>query len=429
MNYFFLFFFLLLTLFLLIIYILYCQYSKGYINNITKLPNENAFFQKNKKNFNFILLLDIYKFYKLNEIYGIEKSKLILIKLSLFLKKFCEKYNLKLYHLSNDQFLLYGEGFKLSDSKKNNFVNEIIYDLLFNKISINIEKDFFIDLDIIVGISMEKDFCLKKANIALNEAYAEGVSYLGYCNIPNDKISSENIFYWKNEIEEALLEDRIKVVYQPIFDKNKNIIKYESLIRLSKNEKLISPSKFLEIAYQNNLSRNLVKFVIDQTFDMMKHSNVLFSINLSFTDIKDPIIRKYLKNKIITNNFGDKLVIEIVENEDITDYYLLSEFIDELKNIGVKFAIDDFGTGYSNYLYILNIKPDYLKIDGSLIKDINTNKEAYLVVQSIISLAHSLNMKVIVEYVHSEEIFKTCKELNADEFQGFYLSEPLVNLK
>ena len=92
--------------------------------------------------------------------------------------------------------------------------------------------------------------------------------------------------------------------------------------------------------------------------------------------------------------------------------------------LGIKIAIDDFGTGYSNFAYLMDLQPDYLKIDGSLIKNIDTDMRSQEIVKTIVNCAKSLHFKTVAEFVHSKKVFEVCKELGIDEFQGFYFSEP-----
>jgi EAL domain-containing protein (putative c-di-GMP-specific phosphodiesterase class I) len=112
----------------------------------------------------------------------------------------------------------------------------------------------------------------------------------------------------------------------------------------------------------------------------------------------------------------------------LRDYTLLEDFIMKYRNQGIQIAIDDFGTGYSNFAHILKIRPNYIKIDGSLIKNINTDKSSYELVRSIIDFSKALNIKIIAEFVHSADVYDiTVLELGVDEFQGFYLGEPGKN--
>ena len=126
-------------------------------------------------------------------------------------------------------------------------------------------------------------------------------------------------------------------------------------------------------------------------------------------------------------NVAEKVVFEILEDENIKNYNLLSTFIDEVKILGCKVAIDDFGSGYSNFEHLLKMNVDYLKIDASLIKNIATDENSYKITKTIIEFAKSLNLKTIAEYVENKEIFELTKKLGVDYSQGYYFSEPIAH--
>ena len=150
------------------------------------------------------------------------------------------------------------------------------------------------------------------------------------------------------------------------------------------------------------------------------------TMNLSFKDILNYEFIDYLDNVLEKLKFEDRnrLVFEILESENLSDYDFLEEFVLKYKKLGVKIAIDDFGSGYSNFIRIIRLKPDYLKIDGSLIKNIDKDNNSYEIVKSIIAFSKTLNIKTIAEYVHSEKIFNLLLELDVDEFQGYYFGKP-----
>jgi c-di-GMP phosphodiesterase len=96
--------------------------------------------------------------------------------------------------------------------------------------------------------------------------------------------------------------------------------------------------------------------------------------------------------------------------------------------MGCRIAIDDFGSGYSNFEYLLQLNIDYIKIDGSLIRNLDIDKNAQVVVETIVDFAKKLNITVVAEYVHNEAIYEKVKELNIDRSQGFFLAEPKATL-
>ena len=108
----------------------------------------------------------------------------------------------------------------------------------------------------------------------------------------------------------------------------------------------------------------------------------------------------------------------------IKEFSIVEELASTVREYGCKIAIDDFGSGYSSMENILKLKPEIIKIDGSLIKDIDTSVESKMIVKSIISMSKELKVKTVAEYVHSEEVFKTVKNLGVDFLQGFYLGKP-----
>ncbi|MCD8541183.1 MAG: EAL domain-containing protein [Aliarcobacter cryaerophilus] len=170
----------------------------------------------------------------------------------------------------------------------------------------------------------------------------------------------------------------------------------------------------------------LSRIIISKSLDNLLKTQKNITINLSFKDILNYEFIDYLDNVLEKLKFEDRnrLVFEILESENLSDYDFLEEFVLKYKKLGVKIAIDDFGSGYSNFIRIIRLKPDYLKIDGSLIKNIDKDNNSYEIVKSIIAFSKTLNIKTIAEYVHSEEIFNLLLELDVDEFQGYYFGKP-----
>ena len=161
---------------------------------------------------------------------------------------------------------------------------------------------------------------------------------------------------------------------------------------------------------------------------MFKTNEIEFSINLSVMDIAEPQILDYIVMMLQRYSIGSRVVFEIVESEYIENFNIVTSFIDEVKKYGCKIAIDDFGTGYSNFEYLIKLKADYLKIDGSLIKNINTDYNAFLVVSTIVEFSKKLNMQTIAEFVENEEVFKIVQQLGIDYSQGYYFSTPKEKL-
>jgi len=164
--------------------------------------------------------------------------------------------------------------------------------------------------------------------------------------------------------------------------------------------------------------------MIDKSFKYFASCDTEFSLNFMFDDISNESLMQYLEHQLQKYDLGNRLIIEIIEDEFIGNFKELNKFTETMKRYGVKIAIDDFGSGYSNFAYLLNMMPDFIKIDGSLIQNMHIEAKDALVVKTIITFAKNLNVKVVCEYVHNEKIYTMLKEMGADAFQGFYFSKP-----
>ncbi|HIP55850.1 MAG TPA: EAL domain-containing protein, partial [Arcobacter sp.] len=208
------------------------------------------------------------------------------------------------------------------------------------------------------------------------------------------------------------------------------IEKYESLVRLEKDDgKILSPFFFLDISKNGKYYHQITEVVINNSFDMLRQTNKEISINLSTLDIEDAELRNKLISLVTTNmDIAPKIVFELLEDEEVTDFDIIKDFISLVKMFGVQIAIDDFGAGHSNFERLLSFQPDILKLDGSLIKDIHTNKYSRNVVETIKLFADKENIKTVAEFVHCKEVHDVVKEIGIDFMQGFYLGEPQATL-
>ena len=156
--------------------------------------------------------------------------------------------------------------------------------------------------------------------------------------------------------------------------------------------------------------------------------NCDISVNLSIEDISNDETIAFIHEQLKKYSVANLIIFEILESENITDYEKIITFIDNVQSLGCRIAIDDFGSGYSNFAYLLRLKPNYIKIDGSSVKNINKDKNSFLITKTINNFAHSLGIKTIAEFVHSQEVFDIVKEMGVDEFQGYYFSAPKEEL-
>ena len=388
-----------------------------YTNALTGLPNRLNLLSKMKKDADgALLILNIDDFKEINDFYGHEAGDQILIKFSSWLKEiFNEEHKIALQHLGGDEFALYFfqkpsvQEFTACIQQLIEDVEKMIYFYENNELSIRIT----------IGASYHKEGALEKADIALKSAKREKKSYLMYDEKLNVEKQYKNNMEWVKKLKYAMRTDKIVPFFQAIYDNKTNkIVSYECLIRLiGKDDEVMTPYYFLTIAKKSRLYSQLTKIMIQKSCQYFEHLNFDFSVNLSVEDILDKDIVEYIKMNIQKYHVDNKIVFEEV-----------SLFIKEMKLLGCRIAIDDFGSGYSNFDHLLKLDIDYIKIDGSLIKNLDIDVNAQIVVETIVDFAQKLKILTVAEFVHSEAVLKKVKELNVNRTQGFFLAEPQAEI-
>ena len=251
--------------------------------------------------------------------------------------------------------------------------------------------------------------------------YADGLSGIEYENALKN-IETIHI------IKTAIDNHKIISYFQPIVNnQTQKIEKYESLVRLITEEgQLLTPFYFLETAKKGRYYSKITKIVLDNSFAALhKIPDVAISINLSVHDIERDEITDYIQQLLVEyKTEAHRVIFELLESEDIKDFFLIKRFIQNVKAQGVKIAIDDFGTGYSNFERLLSYEPDILKIDGSLIKNIHNNTLNQHIVETIILFAKKQNLTTVAEFVESETIYEIVQAMGIDYSQGYYFGRP-----
>ncbi|MGE4420493.1 MAG: EAL domain-containing protein [Sulfurimonas sp.] len=347
----------------------------------------------------YIAIFNLDNFRQINDFYGHEFGNLVIISIAnKIYNLISQEKNLKFYRLQGDEFAVLADNFY-----KELFVLEVkkIIDSIKEKFSIQ-NKELLISCS--SGVSFEdKEHLLSSANMALSTARSKNIDFLVYNESKSlNKVYEENM-YWTKKLSDAIKNNDIISFYQPIVN-NSNLAyeKYECLVRMRDGEKIISPFFFLEVGKKTRQYFSITKAVIEQAFEKFKNIDAEFSVNLSINDILEPDITEFILKMLQKHDIGAKVVFEIVESEYIVNFEGVIRFINEVKKYGCKIAIDDFGTGYSNFAYLIKLKADYLKIDGSLIKNIDTDKNALLVVSTIVEFSKKLGMRTIAEFVENE---------------------------
>ena len=394
-------------------------------NPITKLPNRMQFFEFIEKNKKPIMVVNVDKFREINSYFNTEVGDELIKEIAKRLKKLRRKYNIKIFHLDIDEFGIVPLGINENRDSIKKLTEEILKEL---------EEPYFIfNNEILVrfrmGISFQKKEYLR-AEMALNKAKELKKDIVfGSDAIENKENYGEHI-KWLKKLKNAIDNDRIVPFFQPIYDKNEKIVKYEALVRMiDEDGKVISPFFFLDVAKKSRLYLEITKIMLSKSLRTIRDNKVSISINITLEDMEDEEMRDFIINKIEECIYKDKVTFEIVENEDIRESEIIKEFLDSLRAKGVSLYIDDFGSGYANFDYLLKLHPEGVKIDGSLIKNILNDKNSQVMVKTLINFAKESEIFIVAEFVENREIFEMLRDMGVDYFQGYYFSPPKSDIE
>lgn len=406
-------------------------YQESHYDKDSDLPNRLSLFEDlstNEFKESVIVIVHVDNYIKIQNIYGYEIVSLLVMRIA----KFLNEYNVagidKIYHSENNMFFInynIHEGEELST-----FLKEFHQKI--ENYHFEVEQELEILLDITMGISDPNKLNnsideLKEAEIALELALDKRLDYAIYDNYYLENIEKNKTnMLMSQKIKWAIEDNGIFLEYQPIYNnRTKQIEKYEVLMRL-KGECICYPDTFIQLAKDIKKYRRLTDIMIDKAFKKFANERYEFSINLCANDINDDAFSDYFLAKIEEYQVHNRLVIEIVESENILESANFYTFIKKVKEYGCKIAIDDFGSGFSNFLHIIELSDylDYIKIDGSLIKNVLKDDKLKILVQSIQSYSKELNIKTIAEYVENEKVVAYLTNIGVDYSQGYYIGKP-----
>ena len=371
----------------------------------------------------FLMIINIDSFQEINDLYGDQVGDIILKEFALFLREMIPEKG-KIYRLHSDEFAyMCQDAIDLMDFK--NFA-AFLSDHISKK-SFTIDTKGEVSLTATIGISYGSDALLTNADIALSIAKKSRKNFLVYEDSMAMVKEYEKNLDWTKKLKKAMDEDRIVPLFQPIVDaKTQQIVKYESLMRIVDNKgEYIAPVHFLELSKKNKLYHKLTKIMIEKTFKKFEELPYFVSINLSVEDILNKEIHAFIIEKLKNSSVRSRVVFEIIESEGIENFTQVIDFIDDVKQYGAKISIDDFGTGYSNFEYLMKLKVDYIKIDGSMIKNIDTDTNSQMITQTIVEFAKKMKIQTIAEFVCSKNVFDKIVELEVDYAQGYYFGKPM----
>ncbi|MCY6369132.1 EAL domain-containing protein [Clostridium ganghwense] len=416
-------------------------YNLAFIDSLTGLPNKNSLYRDlenmcEKKNLFALIFIDIDKFKEINDTFGHTFGDKVLEEFSLFLNKFTG-YKYRVYRWGGDEFVLILETKFAANTKE--FLEKMNSELG-NTIMIN-DKEIFITSSMGVSIYPEHgstpEELIKNADIAMYTAKSlRKNSCVNYYKIYDKEFYINKIkkITLEKDLRKAFDNNEFYVFYQPQIDiKTEKLIGAEALVRwINKEGKVIAPSAFIPSTEETGLIVPLGEYVLKTSCNQAKrwhdigYPNLKLSVNLSGRQLEDKELISTVKKILYDTKFNPKyLELEITESIAMKNMNLTIQLLETLKAININVALDDFGTGYSSLNYLRQFPINVLKIDKSFIDKITTKSAESEIIKCIISLAHSLNLKIIAEGIENIEQLKSLKSIDCDEGQGYYFSKPL----
>lgn len=281
---------------------------------------------------------------------------------------------------------------------------------------------------------MIKEDVLVQADIACHVAKRSGRNriHIYQANDKENMAAMSEDMGWASRIKRAIELNQFVIACQPIAEtKTRKISHYEVLLRMRGDDGgLILPAGFLPSAERFGLMRGIDRWIVDAAIRelgerLKTERDVHFSINLSASSLDDQKMFETITTALGKYNVDPVLVtFEITENVAISNMSPAIDLLRRLRSLGCKTALDDFGVGYSSFAYLKDLPVDFVKIDGSFVRNMHRDMLQFTLVRSMNDIAHALGKLTVAEYVDTEECFSHLTDIGVDFVQGYYIGEP-----
>ncbi len=314
--------------------------------------------------------------------------------------------------------------------------------LIAHKILASLDKPFHwqnqsIDLGASLGLSFYPSQCdgasgmLRCADIAMYVAKRSGRGYALYS--PDQEVTSRDDLSLKSELREAIQTNQLSLHYQPQVDhRDLRIVGLEALVRWNHPQRgFLASDAFIPLAEDAGLIGPLTQWVLksalaQQASLLQQGHRFNMAVNLSARNLHDLGLPTHIHQLLAESGVPpETLTLEITESAVMSSPSDGLAILLELDRMGVKLAIDDFGTGYSSLAYLKRLPVDELKIDKSLVTEMEVNENDAVIVRSTIDLAHNLGLKVTAEGVETQDVWDTLSILGCDQSQGYLMGRPM----
>ncbi|MFT7506849.1 MAG: diguanylate cyclase (GGDEF)-like protein, partial [Gammaproteobacteria bacterium] len=380
-----------------------------------------------------IFFLDLDGFKPINDNLGHEAGDIMLKKIGYRLKGMVNK-SIKVYRIGGDEFVIcysnYGSMQELSK------MADTVVELFSAPFHI---YDTCLSITASIGICMQEtdnidsDQLLRYADIAMYQAKERGKNRYEFFD-KSMREAAQRRFIIKNDFVTSLADNQLFVYYQPIVSSSsRDVIKLEALCRWQHPDLgFIPPPVFIDVLEEGENMHTLfdwiVKNVIQEILylDSIGRSDIVISVNLSTSQLVNDNALDVIKEMIVEYNVeASRIELEITETSLITNFVQAKKWIERASETGFKIAIDDFGAGYSSLSYLTAFPYNTVKLDRSLLNNIDEDKRQQRIVGSLTQMLHGLSVPIVAEGAETEAQFEQLKALGCDYIQGFLISKPI----
>ncbi|NOQ15957.1 MAG: EAL domain-containing protein [Methyloprofundus sp.] len=381
-----------------------------------------------------LFYLDLDQFKIINDTHGHQAGDDLLQHITSVLKKEVRETDL-LSRIGGDEFTLVVPA--ATEEGIHNLANKLLQALKAIDYTINNQThpiSFSIGVAIYPQHGKNQMQLLANADLAMYHAKQTGRSryHIFSPSFEYQAILTEQL-HWKKTIEHAIKQDQFILYYQPILDiKHKKISHYECLLRIElADKKILMPGDFITQAEQigliDQIDRLVLKKAIEQHLAFQKiGNNARLAINLSGRSMNDESILPYIEELLSQEHVKPELIIfEITETSAVSNFLSAKSMIKKLNELGCHFALDDFGVGFSSFYYLKSLPVDYVKIDGSFVKQMDISEEDRIFVKVLTEVSQAFGKKIIAEFVENQAILNLLEQQGVDYAQGYYISKPI----
>lgn len=400
-----------------------------------ELERSIAFTQRYKQQ-GALLFIDLDQFKYINDTYGHQYGDEYLLDVSRRLAKVLRKTDI-LGRLGGDEFGVIIPS--VTDKESETVANALLGTLSQETIECD-NKLIHISASIGIAFFPTQGYVasdlLAKADAAMYTAKNKGRSQYHIFSEDDDELwNMQAKIHWEERIRWALENDRLVLHFQPVADlHNKSIVHYEVLLRMrGRDDELITPPAFIETAERFGLIREIDRWVLrnaikEQARRRDQGEVVTLAVNISGRHFGSSEIMLLVKESMENYKADPRnIIFEVTETAAVENLAQAREFIDSLRSLGCRFALDDFGIGFSSFHYLRNLPVDFVKIDGSFVRNLHYDAEDRIFVKAMVDLATGLGITCIAEFVENTEIVAILKDLGVGLGQGYHIARPQDN--